>query len=349
MSSALTVARPGRAKARAIRGSAPTSAARPRSGVCSSRVRSYSAALSASSSACGADAAAERAAVELRRAARRPPRRAPLAPVIASASGAEEGRWKLWAAVAGALARVADEQPLAGAGHRDRELQRLGVGAERAQRDRRRSDRVQALALVVEQERVLARRRGEGALGKADDRDRAEAQVAKRVDVEHVHAAPTEGAGAGTEHLVAAQGLDRSASKLAEALEAHHRTERVEAAEAVEGVEDRLGVVHVALKQPPKALEMLGPSGARRMVAQRAFEVAGEGPEVLDALDLRGPPFIIAAAFDVVSQQREPLIPLLGPTHDPGLSGEAIPARDGGAPVVIARALRKPACRPGSP
>ena len=40
-------------------------------------------------------------------------------------------------------------------------------------------------ALVVEQQRVLARRRREPALGDADDRDRREAQVAHRVGVEH--------------------------------------------------------------------------------------------------------------------------------------------------------------------
>ena len=126
-----------------------------------------------------------------------------------------------------------------------------GRGPGRAAGSERGPAAFSSLALVVEQDRVRARRRREGALDQTDDRDRAKAEVAQRVDVEDVHAAQAECARRACSDLVAAQVLDRGAHGVAEAL-ADTVSPRASKRRGLERVEDRLGVVDVAVEEPPR-------------------------------------------------------------------------------------------------
>src|SRR5581483_1299954 len=103
--------------------------------------------------------------------------------------GAEERRRELRAASRLRRAPRREQHLFAGGVHGERELERLGVGAAGAQRQRPAAARVQPLALLVEQEGVLPRRRRERPLDEAEDGDGTEAQLPELVHVEDVHAA----------------------------------------------------------------------------------------------------------------------------------------------------------------
>ena len=134
--------------------------------------------------------------------------------------GAEEVRGKLCAPLPHLGAREAELEPLCGGVYGEGELERLGVGAGGAEGKLPAACVVQRAAFVVEQERVLARRRRERALGEAEDRDRLEAQVSKRVEVQYVHATAPELAALLVGRVLRAHVSDCLASGRANLLEA---------------------------------------------------------------------------------------------------------------------------------
>ena len=107
---------------------------------------------------------------------------------------------------AGAVLRagIAQLQALLGGAEGEPELERLGVGALRAQRELPAMVLVEMRALGVEQQRVLLRRGREVTLGEADHAHGPEAHVAQGVDVDHVDAARAEGARATRSRIVCA-------------------------------------------------------------------------------------------------------------------------------------------------
>ena len=145
-------------------------------------------------------------------------------------------------------------------------------------------------ALVVEQQRVLARRRREAALGDADDRDRGEAEVAHGVGVEQRDAAHAERAGARVEDVGGAQALERGDDRLAEALERQRVRQRVERRKPVERIDDRAGVGDVGRQQVAQPGEVLLPARALVAAAQPRVEVGDEGAQRVDARQALGQP-----------------------------------------------------------
>ena len=190
--------------------------------------------------------------------------------------GAEERRGKLRSVLSGALSREARQEAVRCGADGEGELQRLGIRPSDPERDRIRTVLIQPLSLVVKQDRIGARGGGERALGQADDRDRPEAKVLERVDVEDVDAAPREGAGPLAQDLVAAQVLDRRANGGDELLVSHLGAECVEASEPVEGVEDRAWILDVGAQQPGERGEVLGPGSSVGMVGEGVAEVLDE-------------------------------------------------------------------------
>ena len=63
----------------------------------------------------------------------------------------------------------------------------------------------QLQATVVQKQRVLAGRWREAPLAQTDERDGAESELPQRDDIEHVHAAQAEGAGAAGEDVAIAE------------------------------------------------------------------------------------------------------------------------------------------------
>ena len=218
---------------------------------------------------------------------------------------AEERRRQLGACARLGGAAGREEQPLASRADGDRELERLLVGAASAQRQRQAARLVELAALVVEQERILARGRREGALGEPEHGDGAEAQVAERVDVEHADAAQPERALVAAVEIAGLERLDLGAHGVEEARVVDRAGELVELGELVEVAEHLLRVLDDVLDEPPERGQALRPGAPLGVRREQPREVLDEAEQALGLDDALGEPLGRALALGALALARD--------------------------------------------
>ena len=241
----------------------------------------------------------------------------------------------------GAAARLVcpasgEQQPLACGADGERELQRLGIGSASAQRQRPAAGRVQRCALVVEQERILARRRREGALGQAEHADGAEAQVRGCALTSSTFTPRRPNAPCCRSSRSPALSARTSArTSVEEALEVDRRYELVELRERVEVPEHVLAIAgRTSSSSSPECREALAPTmPARAVRASSAAKSSMKREQALAVVDARARATRarpargrggLALACD---QRREPRAPLIEALDDAGAARGRIPAR----------------------
>ena len=186
---------------------------------------------------------------------------------------AEEHRRQPRPVLPGRAAGVGDDQPLPRRLARQREDQRLLAAARRARRERRRRPLRDRLALVVEQDRVLAHRRRERPLGRPEDPHASELDPHQRVHGHDVHPARGERARSAVDHVLGAQRPDRPLDDVEEPVEVDLGLERGEPLEAAQRHHDLVGPVDVARQQALQVVEMprpRSPARADRAAGRRA-------------------------------------------------------------------------------
>ena len=262
---------------------------------------------------------------------------------------AEERRRQLGARARLGRAAGREQEPLARGADGERELERLLVRPASAQRQRQAARLVEPDALVVEQERILARGRRKRALGQAEHRDGAEAQMAERVDVEHAHAAKPERALVAAVEIAGLERADLGAHRVEEARVVDRAGELVELRELVEVPEHLLGVLDDVLDEPPERRQALRPGALLGVRCEQPREVLDEAEQALGLDHSLGKPLGSALACRALAlardQRGEARAPLVEPFGDAGAARRRLPARDRDAAVALARLLGQPAVR----
>ena len=213
--------------------------------------------------------------------------------------------------------------------HGQGELQRLGVGPPRAKRQAPAGGCVEPSALVVQQQRILARRRRELPLGQPHHRHRPEAQVAKLVDVQHVDAAPAERALVALVQVAGLERLHLGPHHGQEPAELDRGQQRVELGKRIEVAHHGVRVADVVDQDLAQVVQALRPGGALGATGKAVGQLLHERDERVAPLDPRLQPLlgrvVVGRTLLALAQRGQPRTPLLRAGHNPRAARQRVP------------------------